>query len=387
MTDKVDKTPKGKLTRRTFLAAGVAASGASLLPMPAIVGRASAAGAKDAFKGEELVVCTWSGNLEEAFKKAIIEPFNERYGTKASSVGGWDQMVAQMKVAPPGKPPFDITIADEYTSVAALSEGLLAKTDRSKVPNISAVQPWYIESRPVAARDYGVPLGLGFLMPLVNTELVGNKPLSWTTLWDKSLDGKLALDAGAFIWIVAVAAVWGAKLDLEQLYAWKAGQKSDPIFEKLEELRPAKWYRDGAELSFLMMQEQAAFAEIYSIDAYGMIQNGGPGFKTGIPDDGTVAYTDWYIKVKGTQHEELADTFLNYLLEKDTQDRLIARTLCVMSRKDVTVPPHWPNYPATNEELAKRVKLISMEGWEKLLPNYDALDARFKQAVLKTSKA
>jgi spermidine/putrescine transport system substrate-binding protein len=118
-----------------------------------------------------------------------------------------------------------------------------------------------------------------------------------------------------------------------------------------------------------------------------MIQNGGPGFKTGIPADGTIAYTDWYMKVKGTQHDELADVFLNYLLEKETQDRFLAITLCVLSRNDVTVPPHWPDYPKTNDELVKRVNLISMEGWERLLPNYDALDARFKQAVLKTSRA
>lgn len=387
MTDRKTTTRDCRLTRRKLLVGGALASGAALLPMPAIVGRARAADAKDAFKGEQLVVCAWSGNYEEAYKKAIIDPFNERYGTRASSVGGWDQMVAQMKAAPAGKPPFDVTIADEYTSVAAIAEDLVAKTDRAKLPNLSAVQPWFLENRSEAAKDYGAPFGLGFLLPLINTDLAGDKPLSWTTLWDKDLEGKLALDAGAFIWIVAVAALWGAKLDLEALYSWKPGLSSDPIFEKLEELRPAKWYRDGAEASFLLMQEQASFAEIYSIDAYGMIQNGGPGFKTGIPADGTIAYTDWYMKVKGTQHDELADVFLNYLLEKETQDRFLAITLCVLSRNDVTVPPHWPDYPKTNDELVKRVNLISMEGWERLLPNYDALDARFKQAVLKTSRA
>jgi spermidine/putrescine transport system substrate-binding protein len=357
------------------------------MPLPGIIGRASAANAKDAFKGEQLVVCTWSGVYEDAFKKAVVNPFNERYGTKTSTVGGWDQMAPQMKAAPPGKPPFDITIVDEYTTVAALADDTLAKTDRSKVPNISEVQPWYIETRPEAAREYGVPLGLGFLLPLINTEIAGNRALSWTTLWDKDLQGKLALDAGAFVWIVAVAAIWGAKLPIEALYDWKPGMKPDPIFDKLEELRPAKWYRDGAELSFLMVQEQASVAEIYSLDALGLVQNGGKGFKTGVPEDGTVAYTDWYSKVKGTQHDELADAFLNYLLEKETQDRLLAITLTVLSRKDVTVPPHWPNYPKTNEDLAKRVKLISMEGWQKLLPNFDAFDTRFKEAVLKTSRS
>lgn len=386
MTDNSDKKQTQKLTRRSVLAAGAMATGAAMLPMPALIGRARATDAKDAFKGEELIVCAWSGNYEEAYKKAVIEPFNELYGTKASSVGGWDQMVSQMKAAPAGKPPFDVTIADEYTSVAAIAEDLIAKTDRSKLPNLSAVQPWFIESRPESARDYGAPFTLGFLLPLINTEMVGDKPLSWKTLWDKDLQGKLALDGGVWIWIAAVAAIWGAGKTLNDLYDWKPGAKPDPIFEKLDELRPAKWYRDGAEVSFLMMQEQAAVAEIYSTDAFGMVQNGGEAFKTGIPEDGTVAYTDWYMKVKGTQHDELSDVFLNYLLDKGTQDRFIAITMSVMSRKDVEIPPHWSNYPKTNDDLARRANLISMQGWEKLLPNYDAMDARFKETLLKTSK-
>ena len=86
-----------------------------------------------------------------------------------------------------------------------------------------------------------------------------------------------------------------------------------------------------------------------------------------------------------TRHDELSDAFLNYILEKETQDRFLTLTMSVVSRKDVTVPPHWIDYPATNDDLKKRVALISMEGWERLLPHFDALDARFKEAVLKTS--
>lgn len=387
MSDCSDDLRK-KPSRRAVLAGagkGALAVGA-LLGAPAIIGRANPATAKTAFAGEELSVVAWSGAYEEAYRKAIVEPFNEKYGTKAVTLGGWDQMIAQIKAAPADKPPFDITIADEYTTVAGLAENLFAKTERAKLTNLSAVQPWYLETRPQHAQDYGAPFGLGFLLPLVNTSLVGDKPISWKTLWDKDLEGKLALDGASFIWLLAVSAlVRGAKPGIEELYAWQPGLASDPIFEKIEELRPAKWYRDGAELSFVMMQEQAAVAEIYSTDAFGMVRDGGPSFKTGIPQDGTIAYTEWYVKVRGTQHDALSDVFLNYLLEKETQDRFLAITMSVVSRKDVTVPPHWNLYPATNEDLHKRVNLISMEGWDKLLPNFDALDARFKQAILKTS--
>ncbi len=375
-------TRSGGLSRRAFL--GSVSAG---LAAPALLGRADPASAQTAFAGEEMAVTTWSGAYEDAFRRAVVDPFNERYGTNAVTLGGWDQMAAQIMAAPADNPPFDITIADEYTTLVGMTEGLWAATPRDKLPNLSGVQPWYLETRPEAMRDFGIPFGLGFLLPLINTSLAGEDlPLSWKSLWDPAMERQLALDGASFVWLLAVTAlVRGAKPGLEELYSWQPGMAEDPLFAKLEELRPAKWYRDGAELSFVMMQEQAAMAEIYSIDAFGMVRDGGEAFKTGIPEDGTVAYTDWYIKVRGTRHDELSDVFLNYMLEKETQDRILATTTSVSSRADVTVPEHWQGYPVTNDDLKKRVNLIDVAGWEKILANWDALDARFKEAVLKTS--
>ena len=76
---------------------------------------------------------SWSGNHELSFREAVIEPFNAKYGTKAETVGGWDQMVSQIVAAPADNPPFDITIADEYTTSAGLAENLFLETDRSKI--------------------------------------------------------------------------------------------------------------------------------------------------------------------------------------------------------------------------------------------------------------
>ncbi|CCB66809.1 MULTISPECIES: PotD/PotF family extracellular solute-binding protein [unclassified Hyphomicrobium] len=386
MSNGEDKSKAAQVSRRQILGAGAAGLSAAMLPLPAIIGKAHAADAKDAFKGEEMTVCAWSGGYLDSFKSAISDPFNEKYGTKVSLVGGWDQMVAQMKAAPPGKPPFDITVSEEYTTLGALAEGLYAKSDRSKFPQLADVQPFFLTARPESARDYGVPLGLGFSLPMLNTDLTAKKPLSWTTMWDKDLEGKLALDAGAYWWLIAISAIWGAKKDFNAFYDWKPGMASDPIFEALERLRPAKYYKDGAELSFLMLQEQASFAQIYSSDALGLMKNGGPSYLTGIPADGTVAYGDWYIKVKGTQHDALADMFLGYILEKETQDRFINVQMSVMSRKDVTVPAFWHNYPKTNDDLVKNVRLMTMDGLQRLLPNFDAMGERFQKAVLKTSK-
>ena len=96
-----------KVNRRKLLTGAAAAIAA-----PAIIGRALVTSAKAAFEGESLIAVSWSGNYEQIFREMVIEPFNAKYKTKAETVGGWDQMVGQIKAAPADNPPFDVTVGE-----------------------------------------------------------------------------------------------------------------------------------------------------------------------------------------------------------------------------------------------------------------------------------
>src|ERR1044072_4602745 len=127
----------------------------AVLAAPAILGRATLSSAKAAFEGEGLIVVSWSGNHELSFRETIIGPFNAKYGTKAETVGGWDQMVAQIVAAPADNPPFEIKIADEYPPAAGLAQSLFRETDRSKIDDFQAVYPWFDDMRG-PAKAYGI---------------------------------------------------------------------------------------------------------------------------------------------------------------------------------------------------------------------------------------
>ena len=159
-------------TRRRFLAQ--AAVGVAI---PALLGRAMVSTAHAAFEGESLIVVSWSGNHELSFRQAVVEPFNAQYGTKVETVGGWDQMVSQIVAAPADNPPFDITIADEYTTSSGLAENLFLETDRSKIKGFEAVYPWFDATRG-EAKKFGVPFGGGSLWML--TALSTNLPSNFS---------------------------------------------------------------------------------------------------------------------------------------------------------------------------------------------------------------
>jgi spermidine/putrescine transport system substrate-binding protein len=365
------------LTRRRTL------QGLAALAAPALIGRALPASAQSAFKDEGLVVVSWSGNHELSFRSLVVEPFNAKYGTKVETVGGWDQMVAQIMAAPADNPPFDITIADEYTTQAGLAQNLFLPTDRKAIPGFDAVYPWFDALRGDAAR-FGVPFGGGSLW-MLTAKSSGLGPDTWANFWDAKALGKTTMDAAAFYWDLCIPALLSPrKPGIDEVYDSPA--EVEPLFVELEKLRMAKWYKDGAELANLMLQEEALVATMYSGDAYGFLKDHGDEFAGAIPKEGTASYTNWFMKVRGTRHSDLSDLFQSYLLEKDTQQRFLNGATDFMSRSDLAAPPHWTNYPKTNEEMATTFNLFSLAGWAKFGANWDALDARMKKTITITTE-
>ncbi|MFT3987863.1 ABC transporter substrate-binding protein [Aestuariivirga sp.] len=367
-----------KLDRRTFVKLGAAGIAA-----PAIIGRASSVSAQDAFKGEGLIVVSWSGNYELKFKDAVVDAFNAKYGTKVETVGGWDQMVPQIKAAPADNPPFDITVSDEYTALTGLAENLFVKTDRSKMPGFAHVYPWFDENRP-AGKDYGVPFGGGTIWMLANKS-AGIPVNTWTSLWDPKAQGKITLDATVFAWDLCIPAILDkGKPGIEELYG--KPEEVRKLYDELDKLKVARWYADGAELANLMFQEDAEVAMAYSTDVYDFLTKHGDQFDAAVPAEGTATYCDWYIKVRGTHHSDLADLFQSYLLEQETQQNFLNVSSAFMSRDDLKAPAHFPGYPKSNDDYHKMFNVLTMEGWAKFVENWDQYDQWIKQTITKTTQ-
>lgn len=346
--------------------------------MPAIIGRAMVSSAKAAFEGEQLIAVSWAGNYEILFRETVIEPFNEKYGTRAETRGGWDQIVSQIESAPADNPPFDITVSDEYVASAGLANGLYMKTDASKIPNLKAVYPWFYETRPADAAAHGVPFAGGTCLLMLRRSL-GMEPQSWKLLWDERLAGKVTLDRGAWWWSLSVPAlVSRASPGLDEMYKFET---AEPLMDDLARLKVARWFADGAELANVLNQEEADAAFSYSSDAYTFISEQPDEYTIGVPQEGVSAWADWYYKVRGTQHNDLADLFMNYLLEKETQDRFLAKSMMFMARPDVQVPEHWAGYPTSNEDYHKKFQVITMDGWKTILADYQRFDDRFKMVL------
>lgn len=373
-------TNMARISRRTVLRNSLASAAA--LAAPALIGRAGPAQAQTAFAGESLIVVSWSGNHERSFRENVVAPFNERFGTKVETVGGWDQMIAQIKAAPEDNPPFDLTIADEYTTSVGLAEGVFLPTDRAKIPGFEAVQPWFDEARGDAGA-YGVPFGAGTIWMMAARES-GIDAASWRNLWDPKVSGKTTLDASAFYWDLCLPAILSDKMPgIDEVFG--TPEDVELLFQELDKLRIAKWYQDGAELSNLLLQEVAQAGMLYSADAFGFMQDFGEDFDIRIPAEGTAAYTNWFMKVRGTRHSDLSDLFMAYLLEQETQQRFLENSTDFMSRMDLSPPAHWADYPTTDAAIRQTFNLFSLQGWDAFGAHWDGYANRMKETIARTT--
>lgn len=349
---------------------------------PAIVGRAKMASAQSAFAGEDMAVVAWSGAYETLFRDTVAEPFNELYGTRVEVLGGWDQIVSKIQAAPEDNPPYDLTVADEYTSLTGLAEGVFLPTDANKVPNLAEVFPWFYETRPETAQGFGAPFSGGGNHLLVRSS-TGLKPESWATLWDPAASGRVTLDKGYWWWMLAIAAVMdGRAPGIDEIYDQ---EMAEAVFARLEEIKVARWSADGAELARLLEAGEADVAPIYSTDVRAFQETYGDEFQIGNPVEGSPTYVDWYFKVRGTRHGDLADLFLDYMLSAEAQQNFLNGSAQFMVRKGLAAPPHWQDYPLTNDDYHRKFNLLSMDGWAKIGDNYQWYDDRLKAAILKST--
>ncbi len=370
------KTGKGP-NRRQIVKTGFAGA----LVAPFVIGRAPLASAETSFAGEDLIAVSWSGNYETVFKQTVIDPFNEKYKTNVGSMGIWDQMVAQIYAAPEDKPPFDITVAEESVTGDGAAKKLWLPAEADRIPNLSAVYPYFSETRP-GFEQWGVPFAIGTTM-LIARKSLEIAPDSWGLLWDERLKERFTADSSSWWWTLSVPALMSdAQPGLDEMLTFST---AEPLFAELDRLRPFRWYTTGAEQANLLNQGEVDAALTYSSDAFNYLQESPGEYLAAVPKEGVSAWTDRFIKVRGTHHSDLADLFLNYLLEKETQDRFLAKSMVVMSRGDVTIPAHWQGYPTSNEALHKDFRLITIDGWSKIIEDYQAYDDRMKLVISRST--
>ena len=367
----------GRINRRQFLkyagGAGACVFAGSLLNSRAALGQ---------FAGKRLRVVGWSGPYAEDIQRVFGDSFERKYGAKVELRGGWIEMVDLIVAAPANDPPFDLTVADGQLLLRGMGEGTWLPIRYENVPNSKDVFQAYWDFDKLDSRDsqYGAPFGFSHMLTGWNKEVFQFMPDSWHDYWRPEVQGTIALDQGYWDFPVAAAAFHVAQAtgypNIQSMYH---ADGLDAIMKAMAELDVALWYGGGADCVAALERGDVDFAETYLQDICTLSQRD-PRFDYVIPKEGTVGYVDYYSVVRGTPERDLAEAFINHLLDPEFQSEFSrVQYYWLSNAKTVIDPdPRKAFIPRTNEEIA-RLGLDFDQDY--LVANWSMIEERLKREV------
>jgi spermidine/putrescine-binding protein len=268
-------------------------------------------------KTETLSLLVWEGYADPSFLKA----FEDAHHCKvvASYMGSSDELVAKLRGGSAGN--YDVISPSSDVATSIVRAGLAAPLDLSKIPTYPQLSTRLRESPLVKAngQTYGVPFVWGPNPLLYDTNEFAKAPESWSDLWNQKLKGKISLwDELSSVYMAAQVLGYD-KPDPNQLYNL-TDEQLEAVKKKLIELKPniRKYWTTGGELTNLFQNHEITIAMGWPLMTTQLRKLNYPIGET-IPKENTTGWIDHLMITAASSHKELAQAFLEYMVEPQTQ--------------------------------------------------------------------
>jgi len=259
----------------------------------------------------------WEGYADPSFLKA----FEDAHHCKvvASYMGSSDELVAKLRGGSAGN--YDVISPSSDVATSIVKAGLAAPLDLSKVPAYPQLSARLRESPLVKAngQTYGVPFVWGPNPLLYDTTAFPKAPDSWSELWNPKLKNKVSpWDELSSIYMAAQVLGYD-KPDPNQLYNL-SDEQLEAVKTKLIELKPnvRKYWTTGGELTQLFQTHEVTIAMGWPLMTVELRKLNYPIGET-IPNENTTGWIDHLMITAASSHKELAQAFLEYMVEPQTQ--------------------------------------------------------------------
>jgi len=268
-------------------------------------------------KTETLSLLVWEGYADPSF----LQPFEQAHNCKvvAAYMGSSDELVAKLRGGSASN--YDVISPSSDVATSIVRAGLAAPLDLSKIPTYNELSARLRDSPLVKAdgKTYGVPFVWGPNPLLYDTTAFAQPPDSWSILWDAKYKGKISLwDELSSVYMAAQVLGYD-KPDPNQLYNLSDAQL-EAVKKKLIELKPniRKYWSTGGELTNLFQNHEVIAAMGWPLTTNELRKIN---FTIGetIPKENTTGWIDHLMITAASPRKELAQQFLEYMVEAKTQ--------------------------------------------------------------------
>ncbi|OKH19476.1 ABC transporter substrate-binding protein [Hydrococcus rivularis NIES-593] len=239
-----------------------------------------------------------------------IAQFEKQYSAKIN-YDVFDNNEALYSKLKAGNPGYDVVFPSDYMVAILIADGLLEKLNKDKLPNLANIEKKFLDPPFDPGNQYSIPYHWGTMGIGYNIKATGGEIDSWGAMFDPKYKGRVA-------WLDDMRPTLAAAL----IYLGY-----DPNTTQPEEIVKAKdllvKHKDMV-VAFgpgtcrdLLNQGEADLASDWNGDT-AKVAAENPNLRYVAPKEGTILWADALVIPKGAPHRELAEKFLNFMLEPET---------------------------------------------------------------------
>lgn len=248
-----------------------------------------------------------SFNTNAEFEKWYFENYGKRVKVNYTTYASNEDMYAKLKS---GAVRYDIVVPSDYMIELMIEEDMLEEIDFSNIPNYQYIAPEYRNLFYDPDNRYSIPYTYGMVGIIYNTSMVEGTPDSWDLMWNEDYKGKILNFNNPRDAFGTAMYRLGIDVNTTEHSDW------DAAFEALKAQKPLVQSYVMDEIFNKMKGASAAIAPYYAGDFLTMYgDNEDLAFY--YPKEGTNVFVDAICIPKGTQHKELAEAYINFLLSEE----------------------------------------------------------------------
>ncbi|QKF81303.1 ABC transporter substrate-binding protein [Halarcobacter ebronensis] len=257
-------------------------------------------------KEKVLYVYNWS----EYMPDSVLQDFTKETGieVKYSTYDSNEAMYAKVKTT--GTSSYDILVPSTYFVNKMSREGLLAKIDKTKIPNYKNLDSKLLSKPFDPNNEYSIPYLWGSTGISYNASLVKGKVDSWADLWNPTYKNSVLLNDD-------MREVFGMALKILGYSANSTNPKEiEKAYVKLKELLPnvKMFYSESQKQVYL--NEEVKLGMNFNGEGF-MANEENPEIKYIYPKEGALVWIDSLVIPKGAKNIDNAHIFINYLLKPE----------------------------------------------------------------------
>lgn len=273
----------------------------TLLVSSMMVGLMATAGC--APKKETLNLYSWADNFDEQVIKDFEKQFNVdvNYDVFANN----EDLLAKLKA---GGSNYDVIQPSDYMVATMIKQDLLEPLNKENIPNWSNITDRFKNQPYDPGNKYSVVYTSGVTGIAYNKKYVKGEINSWSDLWNPEYKDKVLLldDAREVIGM-------GLKKNGFSNSSTNEAELKKAV-DDIKELLPSVLAFDTDNIKQKMIAEEGYIGTVWSGDAaYIAAQN--PDVAFVVPKEGGTIWSDNYAIPKGSKHKDLAEKFINYMLD------------------------------------------------------------------------